>query len=85
MVKERLEILNTILGQRRFVAGDHLTIADFSIISSLTTPKAAGYSFDCYTNIKKWIEHMKEEAPYLVEVTKPGIEKLTALFQQKTR
>lgn len=85
VVEERLSILDKWLEQHPYVAGDELTIADFSVINSLSTPKAAGFSFEPYPNLIKWCEKLKEEVPLLVEVTKPGVDQLTALFQEKKK
>lgn len=72
VVEERLSILDKWLQQHPYVAGDELTIADISIINSLSTPKAAGFSYEPYPNIIKWGKKLKEEVPLLTEITKPG-------------
>jgi len=80
VVEERLGFLNTILGQRPYAAGDHLTIADFSIISSLTTIQAVKFSMAEYPNIEKWSARIKAEVPYYDQVTKAGIDALNGMF-----
>lgn len=74
---EKIGIVNTILGQQPYFAGDHLTVADLSLINTLTFPEFTyNFNFDAYPNIKKWMTKIKTELPFYEEVSKNGIEML---------
>lgn len=47
-------MLESQLEQRRFVAGDHLTIADFALGSSLLHAESAHYQLHSHTAIRRW-------------------------------
>ena len=54
-LEEALEFLEGYLGKTTYVAGDSLSIADFSMLSSITTFKvAAGLDLSKYVNIERW-------------------------------
>jgi len=82
---ERMGFLNTILGQRPYAAGDHLTIADFSIISTMSLADVLHFNMDDFPNIKKWVARIKTEVTFYNEVTKEGIDKLEALVSSKLK
>lgn len=53
-------ILNEHLAKRKYVCGDRLTLADFSLASSLSAMAQAKVSLDPYPNIARW--HAELEA-----------------------
>lgn len=82
-VREKLTILDTILSRRPYVAGDHVTIADFSIISTLGMLWAAKFNLDAYPNVTKWSERVKANVPFYDEVTKKGLDSLHLFVQAR--
>jgi len=48
------DVLEGQLGKHRFVAGDHLSIADFSIGSVMLVAERAGYPLVSYPSIRRW-------------------------------
>ncbi|XP_063634733.1 glutathione S-transferase D7-like isoform X2 [Cydia splendana] len=57
---EALGWLNTMLEGRAFVAGDNMTIADITIVVTLTNLDAFGYDFSAHDNVTKWFERTKK-------------------------
>ncbi|XP_063391066.1 glutathione S-transferase D7-like isoform X4 [Cydia fagiglandana] len=57
---EALGWLNTMLEGRAFVAGDNMTIADITIVVTLTNLEAFGYDFSAHDNVTKWFERTKK-------------------------
>nr|XP_021189522.2 glutathione S-transferase D7 isoform X1 [Helicoverpa armigera]XP_021189523.2 glutathione S-transferase D7 isoform X1 [Helicoverpa armigera]XP_021189524.2 glutathione S-transferase D7 isoform X1 [Helicoverpa armigera]WRX05924.1 GSTD1m [Helicoverpa armigera] len=57
---EALGWLDSFLDGRAFVAGENLTIADISIIVTITNLNAFGYDFSNHDNVTKWFERTKK-------------------------
>ncbi|XP_063544380.1 glutathione S-transferase D7-like isoform X2 [Cydia strobilella] len=57
---EALGWLNSMLEGRAFVAGDNMTIADITIVVTLTNLDAFGYDFSAHDNVTKWFERTKK-------------------------
>jgi glutathione S-transferase len=56
-----LGVLDThFLGQSRYVAGDTITIADYFGSCILTAGHLAGFTFEAYPNIERWLGVMTE-------------------------
>lgn len=61
---EAFEFLNTFLECHSYVAGDHVTIADLSILASVSSLYHAGFSLSPYKNVAAWYERMKTVPGY---------------------
>ncbi|NP_001037183.1 glutathione S-transferase delta 1 [Bombyx mori] len=57
---EALGWLNTFLDGRPFVAGENMTVADITIVVTITNIDAFGYDFSSHENIAKWFERTKK-------------------------
>ncbi|RWS30476.1 glutathione S-transferase 1: isoform D-like protein [Leptotrombidium deliense] len=70
---KHLNILNDrFLKEHKYVAGDHLTIADFAILSSVTTLFSLDYDLSKYANITSWLDRLEKQLPFWKEhVTEP--------------
>jgi glutathione S-transferase len=51
-------ILDSHLAGRRFVVGDHLTIADFSLCGYLFWPEEIGVDWNGYPHIRDWLARL---------------------------
>jgi len=71
--KESLNQLNTILGTNRYAAGDGLTLADFSLISSLSLAESIDYDLSEWTNVTRWMSNLKKELSYYDEVNADAV------------
>lgn len=83
-VKEALQLLDDALGNQGYVAGDHLTLADLSILASLSFAEVFDYSIDDYKNVTQWKERLKKELPYYDEVNKEPVENFRTFVKAKT-
>ena len=89
--KEKISLLNTLIGNKKYVAADHLTIADLSLYS-ITSLAANLQSFmvleavdlNQFPNLKKWLQTIQAEYPHLFKIasTTDGLEELKAKIQK---
>jgi len=68
-----------------YCAGHHLTIADFSILASVTQLEGMEYKITSYPNLHKWVEMLKSELPYYEACNSAGIEMFRAWAKSKNR
>ena len=52
------EVLNTRLGQARYLAGDEITIADFANWAWVRTYNWSGVSMDGLEHLKRWVDEL---------------------------
>ncbi|CAK1579464.1 unnamed protein product [Parnassius mnemosyne] len=84
MLDEALGWLNSMLEGRAFVAGDKLTIADITIIVTISNLDALGYDFSAHENVKNWYERTKTELePYGYEEINVNGANILASFLKK--
>ncbi|XP_054725707.1 glutathione S-transferase D1-like [Anastrepha obliqua] len=68
-LEAQLEVLNTLLAGNGFAVGNSLTLADLSLLATISTldvssfAKGANIDVKKYANIKKWYENMKAVTP----------------------
>ncbi|KAH8331065.1 hypothetical protein KR067_011085, partial [Drosophila pandora] len=55
--------LNTFLEGQDYVAGDHLTVADFAILSSVSTFDIVEFDISKYPNVDRWYQNAKKVTP----------------------
>ncbi|XP_018328672.1 glutathione S-transferase D7 [Agrilus planipennis] len=86
-VKEALKLLNTLLENSQWVAGPQMTIADFSIIATVSTADAVGFNIKDFPRVSEWYEKMKKTLqPYgYEEVNQKGADLFTQLFHSKIK
>ncbi|XP_019883905.2 glutathione S-transferase 1-1, partial [Camponotus floridanus] len=60
---QAFHILDKFLEGHDYVAGDNLTIADLSLVSSVTTAEAFGFHLEDYENVTNWLEKVQTFAP----------------------
>ncbi|KAK7580184.1 hypothetical protein V9T40_000813 [Parthenolecanium corni] len=53
---EAFEFLNEFIGDNDYVAGNELSLADISMLTSVTTIQAVKYDVEIYPNVKRWLE-----------------------------
>lgn len=66
--KKALNTLDFFLANSKYVAGDSLTLADISILGSLTYAEAFQYDLTPYANVISWQANLKAELPYYEEI-----------------
>ena len=86
-LKGKIALLNTLIGDKKYLTGDHVTLADYSIfIFGLYLEKhCSTFDMNEFPNVKKWIETLSNEHPHVVEIVSnfDGIEELKAAIKQR--
>lgn len=77
-VKNALSVFETYLKRTntRFVADDHLTIADFALASSTLCLEAIEFDLTPYPFVKHWYENFKDDFPNIWEIGKVGMREI---------
>ncbi|KAF2886397.1 hypothetical protein ILUMI_19777 [Ignelater luminosus] len=83
--EEALEWLDGFLKKSMWVAGQQMTIADFSIIANVSTAEALGIDISDNRNVWAWYERTKQAlAEYgYEEINQEGADMLGKLFRSK--
>ncbi|XP_042895346.1 glutathione S-transferase 1-like [Parasteatoda tepidariorum] len=68
--------LEGFLSQTSYVAGNHLTIADFSIFASLTYPLFFDYGLTAFPKVTAWMNKIKSQVPEYKELIETPMTKM---------
>ncbi|RWS06731.1 Glutathione S-transferase 1:-like isoform C [Dinothrombium tinctorium] len=79
-MSEKLQLLDHFLSEAGYVAGDHLTIADFSVLASVISIYSAGHNMDQYKNINSWLNRLENELPFYKQSIDPYVEACDVWF-----
>jgi len=95
-LKQSLDYIDIFLDKTSYCAGDQLTIADFSILASVTQLEGMDYRISSYPgnlppglpatvypNLCKWVQRMKAELPYYESCNAAGIQQFRAWAKNK--
>lgn len=78
-----LELLDKhFLNGKNYITGDTLTIADLSLLASLSFAEACDYDFSKFTNITRWVQELKK-LPYYSTVNEEPMKRFSAYMAQK--
>ncbi|XP_063700222.1 glutathione S-transferase E14-like isoform X2 [Culicoides brevitarsis] len=81
-VKEAVQYLDKVLATTSFVAGDYLTIADFSIVASFSTISLVlDFPQEEFPNVAKWFAKM-QELPYYQKANQEGLDALKDVMKE---
>lgn len=82
-ITEAYKLLDTSLEDKRYLAGDHLTIADFCCVSSVSTATIIiPISTEKYPNLSNWYRNL-QNFEYYEETNGKGLNQLDALVELK--
>jgi glutathione S-transferase len=73
-LKETLNLFDKMMAESAYVCGNYLSVADFSILTSLSLLESADYPLTDWPNINKWLSNMKKELPYYEEINAKAID-----------
>ena len=59
LIKTHASILNSHLENRRYVVGNHVTLADFDLAAALSQMPRTKVPYSSYKNIMKWANNLK--------------------------
>lgn len=62
-MEEAFEFLNIFLEKNKFAVGDHLTVADLSLLATVSSYEVASFDFSKYANVTRWYNSIKNSAP----------------------
>lgn len=62
-MEEAMGFLETFLDGKTYAAGDFLTIADLSLLATVSSYEVAKFDLSKYQNVTKWYNHIKSVAP----------------------
>ncbi|XP_042868022.1 glutathione S-transferase 1-like isoform X1 [Penaeus japonicus] len=84
LLKTSLDYLDTFLetGGVPYLCGEKYTIADISVLASITELDGMDYSYKCYGEVLRWTQRMKENFPYYKECCEQGVEMTRARVKQ---
>uniref|UniRef100_A0A182T9B9 glutathione transferase n=1 Tax=Anopheles maculatus TaxID=74869 RepID=A0A182T9B9_9DIPT len=81
-MKDAVSFLNTFLDGQKYVAGDSLTIADLTILATVSTYDVAGFDLSKYPHVAAWYENIRKEAPGAA-INQAGIEEFKKYFENE--
>jgi len=70
-LKNNLNLLNTLIGSNGHVASNKLSIADLSMLASISVLIVAEYDLSDYPNVKEWFDRLQNDLPYFDEINGP--------------
>lgn len=75
-----LDLLEGFLTKDRYVAGDFLSLADLSILASVTTMQVLDYDFSKWPRVTEWMAMLKNQLPYFDEVNQKALDDFKAMI-----
>ncbi|KAL0275072.1 UNVERIFIED_CONTAM: hypothetical protein PYX00_003052 [Menopon gallinae] len=84
-LKEAFEFLEIFMGDSEWMAGDDITIADYSLAVTVSTIEACGFDLSEYTRISSWLERCKREMVNYEEANQRGANIFGQLVKEKLK
>ncbi|PSN32395.1 Glutathione S-transferase D5 [Blattella germanica] len=76
-----IELLDKFLEGHEWVAGDHITIADYAIVCTISHMEANGYDMSKHPNVHRWLTKTKKAIPSYKDIVPPGIVIILDMFK----
>lgn len=71
-VEDAFGFLDTFLDGQTYAAGDSLTVADISLVATVSTAEVLGFDVTKYSNVQKWYANAKATTPG-IDLNEAGI------------
>ncbi|XP_017775305.1 PREDICTED: glutathione S-transferase D1-like [Nicrophorus vespilloides] len=84
-VEEALGVFDTILSKNKWAAGDNLTIADFALMSTVSTLEAIMFDIKKYPNVENWLNSCKRDVTHFEETIQKGSDWIHDYYLNKTK
>lgn len=84
-IDDAFKFLDSYLEKTEYVAGDHLTLADLAIVSSVSTFEVMNYDMSPYKNVTRWLAKVKATAPSYEEANGKNVLAFKALVDHMTK
>nr|WGO51741.1 glutathione S-transferase delta 4 [Ectropis grisescens] len=78
-IEDALQLLDKFLDGQTYVAGRALTLADLSLVASVSSFEASDVDFKKYKNVNRWYETVRKTAPGYKEANEDGLEAFKGL------
>jgi len=62
-MEDAMAFLNTFLDEKKWAAGENLTVADISLVATVSSYDAAGFPLSTYPNVMTWYQKCKTDIP----------------------
>jgi glutathione S-transferase len=79
-IKETFDFLETFLGDQKYFTGDHYTVADFSIVTTMALLDAIKYDLGQHPKVNTWYKRLKSELSYFNECNDKGLNDIHELY-----
>ncbi|CAG2108092.1 unnamed protein product [Medioppia subpectinata] len=66
--KNLLKQLDQLIGDNKYLVGDHLTIADIAVLVTSSMLLMVNYDLTDYPNLGRWLRTLTTELPYFAEI-----------------
>ena len=76
--KQSVKLLNDLIGDKKYLVGDHLTIADLSVSATTSSLQTFGQDLSEYPNLKRWLLDIKAVVPYFDKINGISSEEMMA-------
>ncbi|XP_077532500.1 glutathione S-transferase 1-like [Haemaphysalis longicornis] len=82
---QALNLLCDFLGEKMFLTSDIVTLADISVLSSLTVTECADYDLARFPAVKEYYDRMKSTLPYFTEINELGMKQMKGMRNQNSK
>jgi glutathione S-transferase len=80
-LKEAVQLLDKLIAGKRYACTEYLTVADFSLLATISTLEATGFDLTGYQNVMEWYNRCKATAPGFVR-NQEGADRVKNLTKQ---
>ena len=80
--KKNLELLDQLIGNNKYLAGNDLTLADLSVLATLSYADIAKYDMSAYKNVERWRSQLKKEVKSYDEINVFTDEEIKVAFEK---
>jgi glutathione S-transferase len=70
--KEKLGVLEGFLGDKKYICGDKITLADLSLIATINFSELADYDISDFKKLVKWKAQLKKDLPNYALINDEG-------------
>jgi len=81
-LKKSLTYVETFLGDKKYLTGDQMTLADLSLVASISTFELIDLKLDDWPKVSAWLGRLKG-LPYYKEANQDGIDMFKAFMKSK--
>jgi len=82
-VDSALGFLDSFLQDSKWVAGDGMTIADFSLVASVSSLEAFDHQMISFKNVIRWLNNCKTQMPGYAELNDKGVKMAADSWKMK--